>query len=122
MTDDAAVVRLGVKSYRDLPRTSRKRARVRTGARQLRKAAEAQLRNQRDFLRIEGPEELLEQPTQLLPGQEWGLWVFDDVLYEHLAVIGVRNGIVVAQTEDGQLVAVDQGQLLCRGHFLGWVR
>ena len=79
-------------------------------------------RNHRNFLRIEEPEELLQAPGELLPGQEWGLSVFDDALYEHLAVIGVRNGIVVAQTEDGQLMAIDQGQLVRRGHFLGWVR
>jgi hypothetical protein len=122
MSDDAAVVRLGVRSYRELPLTSRKRARVRARTRKLREAAEGQLKNHRDFLRIAGPDELLQQPAEPLPGQEWGLWAFDDALYEHLAVIGVRDGIVVAQTEDGQLVAVDQGQLLCRGHFLGWVR
>jgi hypothetical protein len=122
MTDDAAVVRLGARSYRRLRRTSGKGAKLRDEARKLREATEAQIRNQRDFLRIDGPEDLLQQPVRLLPGQEWGLWVLEDSLYEHLAVIGVRNGIVVAQTEEGQLVAVDQGQLLCRGHFLGWVR
>ncbi len=122
MSDDAAVVRLGAQSYRKLRRAGRKSAQLRKEARKLREATDAQVRNHRNFLRIEGPEELLQQPPQLLPGQEWGLWVFDDALYEHLAVIGVRNGIVVAQTEEGQLVAVDQGQLLCCGHFLGWVQ
>jgi hypothetical protein len=122
MGDDAAVVRLTAGRYRNLIRTRRKRKQLRDDAQGLRNAAEAQVRNHRNFLRIEAPDELLEQPPDLLPGQEWGVWAFDDALYEHVAVIGVRNGIVVAQTEDGQLVAVDQGQLRSRGHFLGWVR
>lgn len=122
MSDDAAVVRIGARGYRSRGRTRRKSADLREEARKLRDATGTQVRNHRNFLRIEGPEELLQEPGQLLPGQEWGLWVFDDALYEHIAVIGVRNGIVVAQTEDGQLVAVDQRQLVRRGHFLGWVR
>lgn len=122
MSDDAGVVRLGAHAYRNVGRRRPKRAALREEARKLRDATEAQVRNHRNFLRLEGPEELLQEPGQLLPGQEWGLWVFDDALYEHVAVIGVRNGVVVAQTEQGELVAVDQQQLVCRGHFLGWVR
>jgi hypothetical protein len=122
MSDDAAVVRLGARSYRNLRRAERKAAKLRKQTGKLREATEAQIRRHRNFLAIERPEELLERPAQLLPGQAWGMWAFDDLLYEHLAVIGIRNGTVVAQTEDGQLVAVDQGQLLHRGHFLGWVR
>jgi len=122
MTHDAAIGWRGARSYRDPRRTSPNTAEVREQTRKLRRAGEAQLRNQRNYLRIEGPEELLEPPGELFPGQEWGLWCFDDALYEHIAVIGVRNGTVVAQTEDGQLLAVDQAQLLSRGHFLGWVR
>jgi hypothetical protein len=122
MSDDAAVVRLGARSYRNLRRAERKAAKLREQTGKLREATEAQIRRHRDFLAIERPEELLDRPAQLLPGQAWGMWAFDDLLYEHLAVIGIRNGTVVAQTEDGQLVAVDKGQLLQRGHFLGWVR
>jgi hypothetical protein len=122
MTDDAAVVRLGAWSYRGGRRTRRNEANPREEIRKVREAAEARAKAHRDFLRIVPPAELLERPDELAPGQEWGLWVVDDALYEHLAVIGVRNGIVVAQTEDGQLLAVEQGQLLQRGHFLGWVR
>ena len=122
MSDDAAIVRLGAHAYRDLDRTRRKKADLRKRARKVRDATGAQVANHRNFLRIAEPEELLQEPAELLPGQEWGLWVFDEALYEHLAVIGVRNGIVVAQTADGQLVAVDERQLVCRGHFLGWVR
>jgi hypothetical protein len=121
MTDDAAVVRLGAQTFRGARRTGRKSAKFRNETRKLRKATEAQIRNHRDFLHIEEPEELLQPPAHLLPGQEWGLWVFDE-LYAHLAVIGVRDGIVVAQTVDGQLVAVEQRQLVRRGQFLGWVR
>ena len=122
MSDDAGVVPLGAHGYRNVGRTRPKRADLRKEARKLRDATEAQVRNHRNFLRIDGPEGLLQEPAQLLPGQEWGLWMFEDALYEHLAVIGVRNGVVVAQTENGQLVAVDQQQFVCRGHFLGWVR
>lgn len=122
MTDDAAIVRLGLRTYRGARRTPRKGPKLRDETRKLREAAEAHIRNQRDFMRVDGPADVLERPADLQPGQEWGLWVFDDVLYEHVAVIGIRNGVVVAQTEDGKLLAVDQGQLLSRGHFLGWVR
>lgn len=122
MTDDAGVVRLGPRSYRDLRRSRRKSAKLREQTRRLQQAAEAQIKSHRDFLHVDGPSSLLQRPAELLPGQEWGLWVFDDALYEHVAVIGVRNGIVVAQTQDGQLLAVEEGQLLRRGHFLGWVR
>ncbi len=123
MTDDAAIVRLGGRTYRDggVCRRRRKSAKLREEARKLGEAAEAQIRNHRDFLHIAEPDELLERPKELVPGQEWGL-AFDDSLYEHIAVIGVRNGFVVAQTEHGQLLAVEDEQLLCRGHFLGWLR
>jgi hypothetical protein len=122
MSDDAAVVRLGARRGRNLVDRRRNRKQLGEQAQKLRDATEAQVRNHRNFLRIDGPDELLEQPPDLLPGQEWGLWLFDDTLYEHLAVIAIRNGIVVAQTEDRQLLAIDQGHLRCRGHFLGWVR
>ena len=121
MTGDAGVFG-GPPSYRDLRRSRRKRAKLREQTRKLHETTEAQIKKQRDFWRVDGPSSLLQRPAELLPGQEWGLWVFDDALYEHVAVIGVRNGIVVAQTEDGQLLAVEEGQLLRRGHFLGWVR
>ena len=122
MGDDAAVVRLGAGRSRNLVGSRRKRKQLRDETQKLRDTTEAQVRNHRNFLRIARPDELLEQPPDLLPGQEWVVWLFDDTLYEHLAVIGIRNGIVVAQTEDGQLLAIDQGHLRCRGHFLGWVR
>jgi len=118
MMHDAAIGWRGARSYR----TRRKSANLREQTRKLREASEAQLRNHRNYLRIERPEELLEPPEELLPGQEWALCVFDDTLYEHVAVIGLRKGTVVAQTEDGQLLAVEQAQLVSRGHFLGWVR
>ena len=123
MTDDAAIVRLGARTYRNLGmrRRRRKSAKLLDEARKLGGAAEAQIRNHRDFLHIAEPDELLERPKELVPGQEWEV-VFDDYLYEHIAVIGVRNGIVVAQTEHGQLVAVEGDQLLCCGYFLGWLR
>ena len=122
MTYDAATMRLGARNYRDVRRARRRNARLREQAQKLREATEAQVNNGRKFLSIERPEDLLQPPAELFPGQEWGLWVLGGAVYEHLAVIGVRNGIVVAQTEDGQLLAVEQGQLLRRGHFLGWVR
>ena len=123
MTDDAAIVRLGARNYRNVGtrRRRRKSATLLEEARKLGEAAEAQVRNHRDFLRIAEPDELFERPKELVPGQEWGL-VFDDSLYEHIAVIGMRNGIVVAQTEHGELVAVEGNQLLCSGRFLGWLR
>ena len=123
MTDDAAIERLGARTYRNVGkrRTRSKSAKLLDETRKLRGAAEAQIRNHRDFLHIAEPDELLERPNELVPGQEWRV-VFDNYLYEHIAVIGVRNGMVVAQTEHGQLVAVESDQLLCRGHFLGWLR
>jgi hypothetical protein len=123
MTDDAAIERLGARTHRNVGalRTRRKTAKLLDEARKLGGAAEAQIRNHRDFLHIAEPDEMLERPKELVPGQEWRL-VFDNYLYEHIAVIGVRNGIVVAHTEHGQLVAVESAQLLCRGHFLGWLR
>ena len=123
MTDDVAIVRLGARSYRNvgIRRRRRSSAEVFEEARKLREAAEALIRTQRDFLGIADADELLERPKELGPGQEWGL-VFDECLYEHIAVIGVRNGIVVAQTEQGQLVAVERDRLLSSGRFLGWLR
>jgi hypothetical protein len=122
MTEDPAIGWVGARSARNLPRKRRQLAKLREQTRTLREATDSQVNKHRNFLRIDRPEELLARPAELLPGQEWGLWLFDDALYEHIAVIGVRNGIVVAQTEDRQLLAVEQAQLLSRGHFLGWVR
>jgi hypothetical protein len=122
MTEDPAIGWVGARSARNLPRKRRQLAKLREQTRTLREPTDCQVNKHRNFLRIDRPEELLARPAELLPGQEWGLWLFDDALYEHIAVIGVRNGIVVAQTEDRQLLAVEQAQLLSRGHFLGWVR
>ena len=122
MSNDAATMRLAARSYRDVRRARRRNAKLREQAQKLREATEAQVNNGRKLLPTERPEDLLQPPAELFPGQEWALSVVGDAAYEHLAVIGVRNGIVVAQTENGKLLAVEQGQLLRRGHFLGWVR
>lgn len=123
MTDDAAIERLGARTYRNLAkrRTRRKSVKLLDEARKLGGAAEAQIRNHRDFLHIAEPDELLERPKELVPGQEWRVF-FGNYLSEHIAVIGVRNGIVVAHTEHGQLVAVESDELLGCGYFLGWLR
>lgn len=61
----------------------------------------------------------VERQREVRVGQTWGLWVYDDAMYERLTILDIRDNTAYGHTGDGNQFVVGLNRLRESGDLLG---